>query len=446
MKKITSLLFVTALSVSLTAQETLQQIDALLAAHIKNETFNGTVLVAQKGKILLQKGYGYKNAAQKLLNDSNTIFQVGSITKQFTAAVILRLQEQQQLSLQDKLSNYFPELSFANKVTIEQLLSHTSGIFNYTSNADFMKTEAVKPASQEKMLALFKDKPLEFEPGTQFNYSNSGYILLGYIIEKVTRKPYYQVVHDMIFTPLHMDHTGFDFAGLQSPDKATGYFVLTNTASTPATIVDSSASFAAGAIYSTVNDLYKWDRSLYTEKIISKASLKNAYSRRKGMYGLGWIIDSANGKEVYQHSGGIFGFTSFIGRSPEEDICIILFDNKGDGGLEQQAAAINAILHHQPYVLPKEHIAIQLDSSVLKKYMGEYELSPNFTLTISFENGQLMVQPSGQGKMEMFAEKEDFFFLKQANAQLEFTKEADGKTYKLIVHQNSQHMPAKKIK
>jgi CubicO group peptidase (beta-lactamase class C family) len=446
MKKITLLLFVAALSTSLAAQETVRQIDALLAAYAKNETFNGTVLIALDGKILLQKGYGYKNAAQKILNDGNTIFQVGSVTKQFTAAVILRLQEQKKLSLQDKLSNYFPELSFAGKITIEQLLSHTSGIFNYTNNGDFMKTEAAKPASQEKILALFKDKPLEFEPGSQFNYSNSGYILLGYIIEKITGKPYYQAVRDMIFTPLHMDHTGFNFAGLQSPDKATGYFVLSKTANTPATIVDSSASFAAGAIYSTAGDLYKWDRSLYTEKIISKASLKNAYTRRKGMYGLGWIIDSANGKEVYQHSGGIFGFTSFIGRSPEEDICIILFDNKGDGGLEQQAAAINAILHHQQYELPKEHIAIQLDSSVLKKYVGEYELSPNFILTVSFENGQLMVQPSGQGKMEMFAEKQDFFFLKQANAQMEFIKDTDGKTYKLIVHQNGQHMPAKKIK
>ena len=418
----------------------------ILLLPVKTEKFNGSVLVAQKGAIVLQKGYGYKNADKKEMNEGNTIFQIGSITKQFTSAVILRLQEKKKISIHDKLSKYFPALAFSDSVTIENLLSHTSGIFNYTNNADFMKTEAVKPTSQEKIFSLFKDKPLEFQPGSKYSYSNSGYILLGYIIEKVTGKTYYQVVHEMIFAPLHMDHTGFNFTGLQSPDKATGYFALTNTANTPATIVDSSASFAAGAIYTTVGDLYKWDRSLYTEKIINKSSLKDAYTVRQGKYGLGWVIDSAYGKEVYQHGGGIFGFSTNILRSPEEDICIILFDNKGDGGLEQITEKMNAILHNKPYDIPKEKTVITVDSSIIKQYVGEYELAPNFIITISLEEGKPMVQATGQGKAAMFAEKENFFFLKVADVQFEFTKDADGKTDKLILHQNGRDMPAKKIK
>jgi CubicO group peptidase (beta-lactamase class C family) len=447
MKKNIANLFILAIATSqLAAQDMEQKLDELISAYAKNETFNGTVLVAQKGNILLQKGYGYKNAARKEMNDGNTVFQIGSITKQFTAAVILRLQEKKKLSIHDKLSKYFPALRFADSVTIENLLTHTSGIYNYTNNADFMKTEAVKPASQEKIFALFKDKPLEFEPGSKFSYTNSGYILLGYIIEKVSGKPYEKVMHEMIFTPLQMVHSGFDFVALQSPDKASGYFSLGKSGSTPAPIVDSTASFAAGAIYTTVGDLYKWDRSLYTEKIISKASLKDAYTPRKDKYGFGWGIDTAYGKPVYKHGGGIFGFSTDILRIPEDDVCIILFDNKGDGALDKIADGLNAILHNKPYEIPKEKIVMAVDSAVLKQYTGEYELAPNFILTITLEEGKFMVQATGQGKAELFAEKENFFFLKVADIQVEFIKNVDGKTDKLILHQGGRDMPAKRIK
>jgi CubicO group peptidase (beta-lactamase class C family) len=446
MQKICFLLFIIIYPLSLAAQETVQKLDELVAAYAKNEQFNGTVLVAEKGNILLQKGYGYKNAGKKEMNDANTIFQIGSITKQFTSAVILHLQEKKKLSIHDKLSKYFPALPFADSVTIENLLTHTSGIYNYTNNEDFMKNDAVKPASQEKLFSLFKDKPLEFKPGTKFNYSNSNYILLGYIIGKVTGNPYEKEVHEIIFTPLHMEHSGFDFISLSSPDKAIGYFSLSKTSNTPATIVDSSASFSAGAIYTTVGDLYKWDRSLYTEKIISKASLKDAYTPRKDKYGFGWGIDTAYGKPVYKHGGGIFGFSTNILRDPEEDICIILFDNKGDGGLEKITEGLNAVLHNKPYDIPKEKTIITVDSSVLKQYVGEYELAPNFILTVTLEEGKFMVQATGQGKAELYAEKENFFFLKVADIQIEFTKNADGKTDKLILHQGGRDMPAKKIK
>jgi CubicO group peptidase (beta-lactamase class C family) len=446
MKKIYGLLFFLVAALPLAAQETTLKIEELVTAWVKNEAFNGTVLVAQNDHIVFQKGYGFKNAAAREMNDGNTVFQIGSITKQFTSAVILRLQENKKLSIRDKLSKYFPNLPFAEKVTIENLLSHTSGIYNYTNDGDFMKTEAVKPVTHEKLLALFKDKPLEFEPGSKFSYSNSNYILLGFIIEKVSGKPYEQVLHEMIFTPLHLDHSGFDFASLKSADKAIGYFALSQTANTPAGIVDSSASYAAGAIYTTAGDLYKWDRALYTEKIISKAALKDAYTIRKSKYGLGWSIDSAYGKPVYQHGGGIFGFTSFLFRSPEENICILLLDNKGDGALEKIAAGINAILHNKPYELPKERIAIAIDTAAVKQYAGEYELSPGFILAITLGDGRLMVQATGQGKAELYAEKQNFFFLKVADVQIEFIKNDNGVTDKLILHQGGRDMPAKKIK
>src|SRR6187402_904526 len=238
------------------------KLDTLMSAYAKLHKFNGAALVAKNGVILLNKGYGYRNAENKVANNEQTIFQLGSVTKQFTSAIILKLQQEKKLSVSDKLSKYFPDYLKGDSITIEHLLTHTSGIYNYTNDANFMSNEVTKSASREKIMALFKDKPLDFSPGTGWNYSNSGYSLLGYIIEAVTKKPYYQAVRKYVFTPLHMTHSGFDFTHLKKKEKATGYFSLDGKKPAIAPIVDSSVSFSAGAIYSTVGDLYLWHKAL----------------------------------------------------------------------------------------------------------------------------------------------------------------------------------------
>jgi CubicO group peptidase (beta-lactamase class C family) len=250
------------------------KIDTLLSTYAKLHKFNGAALVAKNGVILLNKGYGYRDATLKTPNDEHTIFQLGSITKQFTSAIILKLQEEKKLSVSDKLGKYFPGYPKGDSITIRQLLTHTSGIFNYTNNGEFMKNEITKPATREKMLALFKDKPLDFSPGTGWNYSNSGYLLLGYIIEDVTKMTYEQAVRKYIFTPLRMTHSGFDFTDLKTKEKATGYFNLDQKENTAAPIVDSSVSFSAGAIYSTTGDLFLWHKALQTNTILSKEQQK----------------------------------------------------------------------------------------------------------------------------------------------------------------------------
>src|SRR6187401_2060050 len=269
------------------AQET-DKLDALINAYAKLHKFNGAALVAKNGVILLNKGYGYRNAENKVPNNEQTIFQLGSVTKQFTSAVILKLQEEKKLSVSDKLSKYFPDYPKGDSITIEHLLTHTSGMYNYTNDANFMSNEVTNPASREKIMALFKDKPLDFSPGTGWNYSNSGYSLLGYIIEAVTKKPYYQAVRKYIFTPLHMTHSGFDFTHLKKKEKATGYFSLEGKNPAIAPIVDSSVSFSAGAIYSTVGDLYLWHKALQKNTVLSKAQQEKAYTPVKNKYGYGW--------------------------------------------------------------------------------------------------------------------------------------------------------------
>lgn len=428
------------------AQAISAKLDEFLASYARQNKFNGTALVAQKGKILLEKGYGLKDAALSSMDDVNTIYQIGSVTKQFTSAIILGLQEQKKMSVKDKLSKYFPDFPNGDKITVENLLTHTSGIYNYTNDSKFMADEITHAYTRDRMIALFKDKPLDFEPGSKWSYSNSGYMMLGYIIEKVTGKPYEQLVHETILQPLHMDHTGFDFTHLKSTDKAIGYLVLDNSNKAIAPIVDSSVSFAAGALYSTVGDLYKWERSIYSNTVLKPESWKIAFTPFMNKYGYGWFMDSLFGRPVIRHGGGIHGFNSNLLRIPQDEIAIILLNNKNNGQLDEITKGLAAIVLGEKYELLKERVSITVKDSILQLYAGEYELSPVFKITVRFENGALKGQATGQPAFDMYAEKENLFFLKAVDAQVEFFKGADGKIEKMIFYQNGAQIPGKKIK
>jgi CubicO group peptidase (beta-lactamase class C family) len=230
-----------------------------------------------------------------------------------------------------------------------------------------MATSATKPSNRDAMMALFKDKPLDFEPGTKWSYSNSGYSLLGYIIEKVTGKPYEQEVRERIFKPLNMVHSGFDFTHLSSKDKATGYTTYTEGIKVPAAIVDSSVSYAAGSIYSTVNDLWEWHKGLLSNKIIKAASQEKGYTPVLNYYGYGWTINTLYGKRVLEHGGGIFGFNTNIARITSDDVCVVLLANMNTAAIGSINNSILAILYNQPYEIPKEKLAIKVDTAVLQQ-------------------------------------------------------------------------------
>ena len=422
------------------------KLDALIDAYAKLYKFNGSALVAKNGVILLNKGYGYRNATDKVANNEQTIFQLGSVTKQFTSAVILKLQEEKKLSVSDKLSKYFPGYPKGDSITIEQLLTHTSGIYNYTNDGKFMANEVTKSANREMMMALFKDKPLDFSPGSSWSYSNSGYSLLGYIIEAVSKKSYEQAVRKYIFTPLKMTHSGFDFTHLKSNEKAIGYFKLNDKEKVEAPIVDSSVSFSAGAIYSTIGDLYLWHKALQKNSILSREQQEKAYTPVKNRYGYGWSIDSIEGKRRVSHGGGIHGFITTIARVPEDDICIVLLSNASNTTVGEISKSIFAILYGKEYELPKERTEIKLPEEKLKEYVGEYELNKDLHVVISLKEGALVAIPTGQKTEILYAEKEDLLFVKSQDIQLEFTrnekKEIDG----FILHQGGAKIPCKKIK
>jgi CubicO group peptidase (beta-lactamase class C family) len=444
MKKLLSFLFLSLFAVRLFAQSAEQKIDELLTAYASNNKLNGDVLVAQKGKVVYQKGFGYRNAEEKIPNDPNSIFQIGSITKQITAAVIMQLQQEGKLSVNDKLSKYFSGFTNGDRITIENLLTHTSGIHNYTDDSVLMKSDVTQHYTREQMLKLFAGYAPDFEPGTKWRYSNSAYSILGYIIEKVEKKPYEKVVRERIFQPLGMNHSGFDFTNLSNPAKTKGYFSL-NPKPMPAPIVDSTIAYSAGAVYTTIGDLYKWERAIYTNKILRAASWKAVFTPYTNKYGYGWQIDTAYGRQFTAHGGSIPGYSSYILRFPQEEAVVIAFDNSASNALAAISKNVAAILFDQPYKIPAGKKEISLDAAILKQYVGEYELGPGFIITISLGENGLKAQATGQPVFDLFAEKENVFFLKVIDAKVEFVKDTNGAVSEMILYQNGEHH-GKKIK
>jgi len=424
--------------------------DEFLVSANKFYKFNGSVLIAEKGKIILKKSYGFKNIATHSLNDSNSIFQIGSITKQFTSTVILKLQEEGKLSVQDKLSKYFPEFKYADEINLENLLTHTSGIYNYTNDIDDNDSAITcNPINKQLILDIIFKKPLDFKPGTQFSYDNSGYYLLGLIIEKVTGKSYEQKVRDIIFTPLQMTHSGFDFRNLKDTNKTIGYKTLNEKEQVIAQRWDSTVTYAAGAIYTTTGDLYKWARAVADKKILSPGSWNAAFTPHLERYGYGWYIDSLYGEKFVAHGGSLPGFISDLTYYPGEDATIILLNNEGYYGeaLTGINAALSAILFHKPYELMRTHTEIKLADSVLKKYVGEYVFDKKHHAFITLENDGLQMEaPAGNlPKSPLFAEDESNFYLEVIDARIEFVKGSNGNITRFISHYNGKDESCKKV-
>lgn len=448
------LLFLLIINLNANAQSDsiTQKLDAYLQAATDLHKFNGNALIVEKGNILLNKSYGYKNVEPQVLNDSNTIFQIGSVTKQFTAAVVLKLQEEGKLSVQDKLSKYFPQFKYADDITLENLLTHTSGIYNYTNDIDDNDSAITcNPVDKSVALEIMQKHNLDFKPGNQFRYSNSGYYLLGMIIEKVTAKSYEQNVRDIIFTPLGMTHSLFDFKHAADTNIATGYQKITDIAQIEASAWrwDSTVSYAAGAIWSTTGDMYKWAQAI-NKKILSEASWRVMTTPYLDTYGYGVFIDSIFGKQTITHGGGIPGFIAYLCYYPIEDISIILLNNYGWFGdaLNPINADLSAIILNKPYEVLKEHENKILPDEVLKKYTGKYEFDKKHPVYITLKDRQLYMEApkGGLPASPLFAEDETNFYLKIINARIEFTKDVTGNIISLTAHYNGKAEVCRKVK
>jgi CubicO group peptidase (beta-lactamase class C family) len=435
------------------AQDRRAQFDRYMQASLKVDHFMGSVLIAQHGQILFDKSYGMANLELGVPNTPETRFRIGSNTKQFTAMAILELQERGTLNVQDSVCKYVPNCPRDwQPIKIVNLLTHTSGIPNYTAFPDFMKTMTL-PTTVPDLLRRFENKPLDFKPGEKFSYSNSGYEVLGYIIQKTSGASYQQFLQKNIFEPLGMKDSGYGSNSRIIVNRAEGY-VWAGDGFRNAPYIDMSVPFAAGGLYSTVLDLYKWDRSLATQKLVSKKSLDAMFTpyvaesetHDNGHYGFGWFISAEFGRKVIWHEGGINGFTSYNGFFPKDDACVIVLDNVTSPHIIQESRSLAAILFGQKYNMPRQRLAIALPEVILERYVGQYQLAPKFIITVTRSGDQLNAQATGQPSAPIFPESSTAFFYKVVDAQLTFQTDREGHVTGLVLHQNGRHMPAKKIK
>ena len=369
--------FVATLTVSF-AQTKTTQLDDLLNKYTEYGQFNGSVLVADHGKVIYKKGFGLANREWDIPNAPDTKHRLGSITKQFTAMLIMQLVAEGKLDLQATVSKYLPDYSNVNgnKITIHQLLNHTSGTPNYTSFPNFFKELSRNPYTPTEMVRMYADSILDFTPGERFSYSNSGYITLGAIIEKVTGKSYEEVLQEKIFTPLKMNNSGYVHHNTILKKRAAGY-EMKGSKPENAPYIDMSTPYAAGSMYSTVEDLFIWDQALYTEKLLPKKYRDMMYEKYVPAfgqyYGYGWSVgyfpvgNTKDSTEIIGHGGGINGFNTLITRMPKEKSTIILLNNTGRAPLEDITIAINGILHGATYDLPKQSLANLVYKEIIDK-------------------------------------------------------------------------------
>ena len=359
-------------------------IEALVKTYEDTQNFNGAVLVAEKGRVIFKKGFGLADREWNVPNAPDTKFRLGSITKQFTSMLVLELVQEKKLDLQGRLSSYLPfyRKDTGDKITIHHLLTHTSGIPDYTDQVERLAVEAVRdPYPPAEFVAKFCSGDLQFEPGTRYRYDNAGYFILGAVIEAVTGKPYEQVLRERIFEPLGMRDSGYDRPVPLIPRRASGYDVSFDGFEN-ARYLNMSLPYAAGALYSTVEDLYKWDRALAGNELLSpemKSLLFKPQVAGGGgvSYGYGWMVrqapvPGAQAKTLHVfHMGAIFGFRSYIGRLPEEGHLVVILNNTPEAALPAMAEGILGILYGQPPVPPKKSVSRAVYRTLLEKGVGE---------------------------------------------------------------------------
>ena len=423
-------------AVAASAQDT-ARMDQVIESHVSAGTFMGTVLVARDGAVIVDRAYGMANVEWDVPNTTATKFRLGSVTKQFTAAAILLLEERGKLNADDRVKSHLPDSPMAwDRITIFNLLTHTAGIPNFTASADY-STVKLSARSADAAVAAFRDRPLDFGPGEQMSYSNSGYLVLGAIIEKVSGQTYEKFVADNLFAPAGMTDSGYDSNAAIIKRRASGY-VRTPAGLTNAGYLHMSIPHAAGALYSTTHDLLKWQQALFAGKIVSKASLDRMITPFKNDYALGVTSTIVNGRRVIAHGGGIDGFNTHLAYYPDSRTVVVVLSNVNGAVPGTLAGQLGALVHGESVTLTSERKEITLPDATLQKYTGAYELGPKAVMTITLEGDGLMGQLTGQGKLPIFPQSETLFFLKTVDAQIEFA--ADGSA--LVLHQNGRSTKA----
>lgn len=534
---------ITLLAIAPKAQNLSQTVDALMSEKYASDGPGAAVLIAKDGEVIYKNAFGLANLELSVPMSPDNVFEIGSITKQFTAVSILMLKEQGKVSLEDDITKYLPDYpTHGHNITVHHLLNHTSGIKSYTSMPGFI-SNARKDRSPIEVIDFFKDEPMDFDPGERYLYNNSAYIILGYIIEQVSGQDYGSFIEDNIFEPLGMDHSYYGSKSTLIPNRANGY-QPTQGGYKNADYLSMTFPYAAGSLMSCVEDLLKWEQAIHNNELISAESKALAFTNGKLnngdpiYYGYGWAVNEINEVSTIEHGGGIFGYTTYAVYVPSEDVYAVVLSNsngndpsditveiaahaigkpfsdgtiadlseeemkKWEGTYEFEDGVIRYVSYKEgklysqregsdnleltatgssTYMFsgrqskyefkvednkrvaifqtrirkskgiesekkrPAERVTVQLNPATLMQYVGKYELQPGFVIDITVKEDKIYAQATGQPQFELFAEKEDHFFLKVVDAQMVFDQDDSGVVSSMTLYQGGGVMPAKRI-
>jgi CubicO group peptidase (beta-lactamase class C family) len=410
------------------AQDFEKQIDEMLEAKYKPDIPGATALIARDGKVIYRKAFGLANLELNVPMKPESVFEIGSITKQFTAVSILMLLEQNKLSLDDEITAFIPDYPTLGKsITVHHLLTHMSGVRSYTDMASF-REQARTDMTPVELIDVFKNEPMDFDPGEEWHYSNSGYILLGYMIEKVSGDSYADFIQENIFDKLEMKHSYYGSKSSLIPNRASGY-QPTETGYRNAEYLSMTLPYAAGSIMSTVDDLLIWNQAIRNNTLISKESKKMAFTNyllnngKATNYGYGWQPNELNGTPSIEHGGGIFGYNTMGVYVPSENVYVAVFTNANGNSPTALAVKMAAMAIGKPY---NQNKSVSLSSTQMEKWVGTYEFDNEVLRFITLKDGNLYSQREGSETFKLVASSESTFSFENTMNTYVFSEE-DGK-------------------
>lgn len=393
----------------------------LVDSFVDTDLFAGVVLIAAKGETILRRGFGLADREWRVSHAPEGKFRLGSLTKQFTAAAILQFMESDRLALEDAISRHYPDAPASwRDVTLLHLLTHTSGIPSYTSIPGFFDAAARIERTPQEIIALTRDKPLLFQPGTEFRYNNGGYVILGHVIELLSGLSYEDYIRENILQPLGLAKTGYDHADLILPHRARGYR-FENGAFENAAYLAMSVPHAAGAIYSSVDDLLAWLNALRTGQTISPASAALMMRDHGHGYGFGFAIQSQFSQQHFVHAGGINGFSVVLSHYPDADLTLIVLANIQGSPVQKIAHDLAALYFGVARDAAED---ISLDPALLADYVGCYRLDAGRILRVTQQGARLFLEWPGRPKEEALARDDHCFHARLSDWSVSF--EADG--------------------
>ncbi|RBL91252.1 serine hydrolase [Chitinophaga flava] len=433
------------LPVPATGQDNIKLFDSLLTSSFPANEPGGVVLIARNNQVLYRKALGKANLELNIDMQPDQVFRLGSVTKQFTACAILTLAQQGKLSLQDPVTRFIPDYPRGADIHIAQLLTHTAGIKNYTGLSKFTREQQRQDLSARELVDFFRNEPLDFEPGTAFSYSNSGYVLLGYIIEQITGKSYATYINENFFQPLSMTHSFYDDAVTIIPQRVPGYKYTGNHYEN-AGFLSMTLPYAAGSLLSNADDLLKWYQALMSGKVVSHAALEKAYASsrlsngRLTGYGYGWAIGNVQGSRSIKHIGIVNGFVAYVVYLPDEKLFAAILTNRENApDPDILASRMLATLLSKPY----DYTEITLTESERSAYQHTYVLEDGSRKTVACQDGNLMYYNPGALKARLIPLGRDLFRINASLTNLRFERNQKGQVTSFT--QEGTELPIKGI-